>query len=76
MNPLKLKNGLYDALKYIAQIFLPALGVFVAAVGPVWDWPNVDAWVKTILAADAFLGALLLISQVQYQKTQPPEDEK
>lgn len=75
MNPLKLKNSVYDVLKYIAQIFLPAVGVLVAALGPVWNWENVDAWVKTILAVDAFLGACLLISQVQYEKTQPPKDE-
>lgn len=76
MNPLNLNNKVYDFLKYVAQIVLPALGVFVAAVWPVWGWPNTDQIVKTIIAVDALLGALLLISQVQYQKTQPavPQD--
>lgn len=71
MNPLNMNSKVYDALKYIAQIVLPALGVFVAAIWPVWGWPNADAIVKTIVAVDALLGALLLISQVQYQKGQP-----
>lgn len=68
MNPTKLTNEVYDILKYVAQIFLPALGTFVAALGPVWGLPRVDEIVKTIVAIDTFIGALLLVSSVQYKK--------
>ena len=71
---LKLSNKAYDVAKYVAQIFLPALGVLVAALGPVWGFGHTDETVKTIVAVDAFLGACLLISSVQYEKTQPPKE--
>lgn len=52
----------YKALKWLGLIACPALAVFVGAVGPVWGWPDVDAWVTTINAAGVLVGALLGIS--------------
>ena len=63
-----LDNKVYDVLKWIALIFLPAFAVFHGAVGPVWDWFRPDDVVFTIVAVDTFLGALLGISTAQYNK--------
>lgn len=63
-----MSNRVYDVLKWIALIFLPALAVFYGAVGPVWGWFEPDKVVYTIVAVDTFLGALLGISTVQYNK--------
>ena len=63
-----LKNSVYDALKYIAQIVLPALGTLYFALSTIWGLPYGEQVVGTITAIDAFLGALLGISTAQYKK--------
>lgn len=63
-----MKNKTYDILKYIAQIVLPALGTLYAALAPLWNLPYAEPIVGTIMAIDAFLGALLQISSNQYYK--------
>ena len=64
-----MNNKTYDVLKYIAQIVLPALGTLYAALAPLWGLPYAEAIVGTIVAVDAFLGALLQISSTQYYKS-------
>ena len=63
-----MSNKLYDVLKFIAQIVLPALGTLYAALAPLWNLPYSEQIVGTIVAVDAFLGALLGLSSVQYYK--------
>lgn len=65
---MKLRNEVYDVLKWIALIALPALAVFVNTVLPVWNIENVDAIVTTINAVATFLGALLCVSTAKYNK--------
>jgi hypothetical protein len=52
----------YKALKWAGLIACPALAVFVGTVGPVWGWPDVDAWVTTINSVGVLVGALLGVS--------------
>lgn len=61
-----LSNKVYDVLKYVAIIALPALAVFVKTVFPIWDIPLSEQISTTIMGADALLGALLCISTAQY----------
>ena len=63
-----MSNRVYDILKYIAQIGLPALGALYFALSTIWGFPYGEQIVGTITAIDAFLGALLGISTVQYKK--------
>ena len=65
---MKLSNKTYDILKYIAQIVLPALGTLYFALASIWGLPYGEQIVGTITAVDAFLGALLGISTVKYNK--------
>ena len=62
-------NKTYDVLKWIAQYFLPALGTLYFALANIWNLPFGEEVVGTITAIDAFLGVLLGISTVQYNKT-------
>ncbi len=64
----KISNKLYDVLKFIAQIVLPALGTFYFAIASIWGLPYAEQIVGTITAVDALLGALLGISTLQYKK--------
>ena len=65
---MKMSNKVYDVLKYIAQILLPALGTLYFALAKIWGFPYAAEVVGTISAVDAFLGALLKISTDQYNK--------
>lgn len=70
-----LSNKFYDALKWIALIFIPAFAVFYGAVGQVWGWYEPDKVVYTLTAIDTFLGGLLGISTIQYNKDQDGGDD-
>ena len=63
-----MNSKLYDTLKWIAQILLPALATLYFAISQIWGLPYAEQIVGTITAIDAFLGALLGISTVQYKK--------
>ena len=63
-----LPNGVYDKLKWIAQIALPAIGTLYFALSGIWGFPYGEQIVGTITAIDAFLGTLLGISTAQYRK--------
>ncbi len=65
---MKMSNKVYDWMKWIAQVLLPALGTLYAALGAALGWGNVDMVVSVIMAVDAFLGALLGLSTAQYNK--------
>lgn len=65
---MKLSNKVYDILKFIAQILLPALGTLYFALAGIWGFPYGEQIVGTITAVDTFLGALLGISTYQYNK--------
>ena len=74
---MKMSNKVYDVLKYIALIILPALGTFYFALAKIWGFPYAAEIVGTISAVDAFLGAILKISTDQYnQQTKPPDEEE
>jgi len=59
----------YNRLKWIAQVALPAMGTFYFAVAGIWGLPYGEQIVGTITAIDAFLGALLGLSTMQYKKS-------
>lgn len=61
-------NKTYDILKWIAQILLPALGTLYFALSKIWGLPYPAEVVGTISAVDIFLGTLLGISTIQYNK--------
>lgn len=63
-----MSNKVYDVLKWIAQIVLPAIATLYFALAQIWGFPYAEEIVGTITAIDAFLGVLLGISTVQYNK--------
>ena len=69
-----MSNKTYDILKFVAQILLPALGTLYFALASIWGLPYGEEIVGTITAVDAFLGALLGISTVQYNKIANSEE--
>lgn len=66
---MKLNDKVYDILKWIAQYLLPALGTLYFALSTIWGLPYGEQVVGTITAIDAFLGAVLGISSLTYNKS-------
>ena len=62
-----MNNKIYDILKWVAIIVLPAASTFVASVFPLWGLPFADAIAQTITAVGAFLGAVLMVSNFSYK---------
>ncbi len=63
-----LKNSWYDALKWIAILFLPALSTLIAVTFQIWNLPYGSEISQTITALGVFLGAILGMSSIQYKK--------
>ena len=61
-------NKVYDVMKFIAQIILPALGTLYFALAGIWGFPFGEEIVGTIVAVDTFLGALLGLSTAKYNE--------
>lgn len=70
----RLSNSIYDLLKYVAQIVLPAIGTLYFALASIWGLPYGEQIVGTITAIDCFLGALLGVSTYQYNKNKEGQD--
>lgn len=64
-----LSDQLYNKLKFIAQVLLPAMGTLYFALAGIWGLPYGEQVVGTITAIDTFLGALLGLSTMQYKKS-------
>lgn len=63
-----MSNRLYDVLKWIAQVVLPALATFYFALAGIWGLPYGEQIVGTITAVDTCMGILLGISSAKYNK--------
>lgn len=63
---MKLSNAVYDILKWITMIVIPALATAYVGLAAVWGWPYADEVAKTAAVVCTLLGALLGISTAQY----------
>jgi hypothetical protein len=65
---IAISNKFYDVLKFIAQYVLPGLATLYFGIAGIWGLPYAQQVVGTILAIDAFLGALLGLVVSRYKK--------
>ena len=63
-----MNNKIYDVLKWIALVALPALTALWLTLANIWGWPYAEAIGATMAAVTTFLGALLGISSLSYAK--------
>lgn len=68
-----MSDKMYEVLKFMAMVVLPALGTLYFALSAIWGLPYGEQVVGTITAIDTFLGALLGISTAQYNKAKGGE---
>ena len=65
---MKLPDKIYDILKWVTMIVLPALATAYVGLAAIWGWPFADEVAKTTAVVCTLLGALLGISTAQYNK--------
>ena len=67
-NHMKLPDKIYDVLKWIVMICIPAFTTAYVGCAAIWGWPYPDEIAKTSAIVCTLLGALLGISTAQYNK--------
>lgn len=65
---MKMNDKVYNILKWIAQLLLPAIGTLYFALAGIWGFPYAEEIVGTITAVDTFLGVVLGLSSMAYNK--------
>lgn len=65
---MTIPDKIYDILKWVAMLLLPALATLVTTLGAIWGWPLAPQIADTIVAINAALAMLLGISSINYHK--------
>ena len=68
-----LSNKIYNVIKWITALFIPALITLYLSLADVWNFPNTEKVVLTAAAVNVFLGVLLKVSDIQYKKYESSE---
>lgn len=68
-----LNNKVYDVLKWVAMVFLPAFTTFFGVIGATCNIPHTQEILTIMVAFDTFLGSLLGISSTMYKKQKGDE---
>ena len=66
---MRITNKVYDVIKWIVTIVIPAIITLYATLGNVWNLPYVEQITATLAAINVFLGAVIQISSSNYNKT-------
>lgn len=65
---MRLDDRIYDVLKWVVMVVLPALTTAYVGLAAVWEWPYAEEVAKTSAVVCTLLGALLGISTAEYRK--------
>ena len=65
---MQLPDRIYDILKWLVCIVIPALTTAYVGLAAIWGWPYAEEVAKTSAVICTLLGAVLGISTAQYYK--------
>lgn len=71
---MMINDKVYDVLKWIALIGLPALTTFYGVIGATLAIPYTQEALTIAVAFDAMLGAMLGVSTAQYNRQKGNEE--
>lgn len=71
-----MSNKTYDILKWIAQVFLPALITLYGVIANALDLPYTETVITIAVGVDTFLGTVLGISTINYNANRRGGDEE
>ena len=67
---MKLDDRIYNILKWVTMVVIPALTTAYVGLAAVWGWAYATEIAKTSAVVCTLLGALLGISTAEYNKEQ------
>ena len=67
---MKLNDKVYTILKYLCQVFLPALASLYFGLAQIWNLPFAEQVCGSIACITTFIGVLIGVSSYQYYKEQ------
>ena len=70
-----MSNKLYDVLKWVALLFIPALATLLTVLGDIWDISIMANISATVSAIGLFIGACIGISTKQYYSEIPTDKQ-
>lgn len=59
-----LPSGVYDILKWLALIGLPAIGVFYSALAGIWNLPGANEVASTLQVVGLAIGTVIGVSEI------------
>jgi len=71
---MQLHSRVYDVLKKIAQLYLPAAGALYFALAGIWGLPASEQVTGSVVALDTFLGGILSLSAASYNNSDAKYD--
>lgn len=63
-----MSDKMYDRMKWVALVLLPALAALYFGLGQIWGFPRIEEVVGSVSVLDAFLGLLLNQSSKTHAK--------
>lgn len=70
-----MSNRVFDTLRLLCEVIIPALATFYASVGAIWGLPYTDGVTKTLAAVALLVGAIVNGFRNAYNKQQGEENE-
>lgn len=64
-----IQGKMYDAVRWTAQVVLPAVATFYFTVAQIWGLPNAEQVVGTLVALATLLGVFVGLSKVSYDRS-------
>lgn len=73
---MKLPNKIYDIMKWLVVICIPALTVAYCGLDAVFGWGYADVVAKVSAIICTLIGSLIGISTAEYNREMQPPDEQ
>ena len=76
---MRIPDRIYDVLKWLVLVVIPAFTTAYVGLSAVWGWPYAEPIAKTSAIVCTLLGSILGISTIAYNKendTSVEEDEE
>lgn len=73
---MKLPQKIYEVLRWVTWIVLPAIATLISALNAAWNWGlPIDAILSTFAAVETFIGVVLGIAKYSNDKEEAKANE-
>jgi hypothetical protein len=67
---MKLPDKLYEILRWLTWIVLPAISTLIASLNAIWCWGlPIDAILHTFVAVETFIGIVLGLAKISNDRS-------